>query len=320
MSGVSLSSRAQPTWSEVTWSTRPASSRRQSASCWARGRSGGLILARPPSAAEVVLVHHEVVRAGLGASRRRRPRARGRRARSPRSTETWQRCVRQPVARPSSSARPIASVSATGGRASACAIGSLRPSAASCAERRRTMSSFSGWKQTSAPSARADRHRQQELAVGHAREAHGMGLERRDLEGRGTRRVQRLDLAEPAARRDRGVERDVDDRLGLDVRDLRLEARERVDRLGIVVGHVDDRRHAAGGGRGAWPAPRPRPARCRCARARRRGRAGRAARRGRRCARAPLSSPGAGEHGDAPLGDADLALRDRPARAARNGR
>ena len=88
------------------------------------------------------------------------------------------------------------------------------------------MSSFSGWKQTSAPSSRADRHGQQQLAVGHAREAHGVGLERRDLEGRGSRCVQRLDLVQSAARRDRRVERDVHERLGLDVRDLCLEARE----------------------------------------------------------------------------------------------
>ena len=82
------------------------------------------------------------------------------------------------------------------------------------------------------PDLRADLHRQQELAVGHAREAHGVGLERRDLEGRRAGVVQRRDLVETAAGLDRRVQRDVDDGLGLDVRDLLLEARERVDGSG----------------------------------------------------------------------------------------
>ena len=145
---------------------------------------------------------------------------------NPRSIETWQRCVRQPVGE--------AELQRAADR---LALGHRR---AGVGVRHRVAAALGGQLLGQAPhdvvvlgveaderaEPRADRHRQQQLAVGHAREAHGVGLERRDLEGRGARRVQRRDLVQSAARRDRGVERDVHERLGLDVRDLLLEARE----------------------------------------------------------------------------------------------
>ena len=311
MSGVSLSSRAQPTWSEVTWSTRPASSRRQSASCCARGRSGGLILARPPRPAQIVLVHHEVVRARLGgrvdavAERvaDEREAALDRdvaevRAAAGREAEL-ERARRSPRSRPRA-----------GGRRHAPS-GRCAPRAASFSDRRRTMSSFSGWKQTSAPSPAQISIASSSSPSGTRGKRTGCVSNVETLKAAAPGGVQRRDLVQPAARRDRRVERDVDDRLGLDVRGLLLEARERVDGLGVVVGHVDDRRHAARGGR-------------------RRGARDALARRaagvhvrvdvagqdelpgGDVDALLPAQLAGLGEHRDAPVRDADLAVGDLP--------
>ena len=95
--------------------------------------------------------------------------------------------------------------------------------------------------------------RTQHLSVRDAREALRVGLEGGQLE-RGRAGVDEVgDLVDRAAGRDRRPQRHVDDRLAAHVGDLGLERGQRVDGAGGVVGHVDDRRHAAGGRRARAP-------------------------------------------------------------------
>ena len=158
------------------------------------------------------------------------------------------------MARASSRQRAIASYSATGGRERAWARGSPpRPAACSAAIPARTISSFSAWTPARPPARGDGGERAQQLAVGDAREAPRVGLERRELERRRAGVDELLHVLDRPARRNRRPQRDVDDGLPPDVCDLGRERRRRVDRaLGVVVGHVDDRRHAAGrGGAGA---------------------------------------------------------------------
>ena len=100
------------------------------------------------------------------------------------------------------------------------------------------------------PAGGRDRlERAQQLTVRDSREALRMGLEGRELERRRAGVDERLHVGDRPARRDRRPQRDVDVRLALNVGDLGLERVDAVDRTGGVVGHVDDRRDAAGRGR-----------------------------------------------------------------------
>ena len=88
------------------------------------------------------------------------------------------------------------------------------------------MSSFSGWKQTSAPSPAQISIASSSSPSGTRGKRTGWVSNVETLKAAAPAACSGVDLVEAAARRDRRVERDVHDRLGLDVRDLLLEARE----------------------------------------------------------------------------------------------
>ncbi len=90
----------------------------------------------------------------------------------------------------------------------------------------------------------------EELIVGNAWEAVGVGAEQRELEPDGTGLDERADVGATGSGAHRAQQGDVDNRLSHDLVALGCQYLRAHDGCRDVVGHVDHGRHAAGGGGG----------------------------------------------------------------------
>src|SRR5690606_40240 len=87
----------------------------------------------------------------------------------------------------------------------------------------------------------------------NARETFRMRAERRELDGRCAGSHHLRDMLRPVRRVHRAIERKIDPRLLSGLYGLVRNLVAGADQVSIVIRHVDDRRHAAGGGRARRP-------------------------------------------------------------------
>ncbi len=100
------------------------------------------------------------------------------------------------------------------------------------------------------PDGKIERHRcgqdLQHAVVRYARETHRMALEARQLESRDPRLAEAFHFIHALVRRDRAIKCHVRHAALRDRLDLGGQPLHRIQRQRIIVGHVDERRHAAG--------------------------------------------------------------------------
>ena len=138
-------------WSVAIMSIVPSISASHSGWLWRASRTGGFTRRMPPRRSMSAVLSSRYC--GQVSTVTSTPRALAARSRNSESAALWcAMCTRAPVHSASVSTRPMASISATAGRAARCACASMRPASCSCFWRRAMIDEFSACTTVRTPS------------------------------------------------------------------------------------------------------------------------------------------------------------------------